>query len=123
MKKFIFFLLAINLSLLAVDVSDINDQIKTPTFKGSCNQLTTFALNNTPTLLTNDYLVDPAVTINSDLSVSWRIDAANSFSTKITDVTDKSGSDCLSNDQIDQQVKQRVDDYMASIKQKLMVQK
>ena len=118
MKKFIFFLLAINLSLSAVDVNDINDQIKTPTFKGSCDQLTTFALNNTPTLLTNDYLVDPAVTINSDLSVSWRIDAANSFSTKITDVTDKSGSDCLSNDQIDQQVKQRVDDYMASIKQK-----
>lgn len=116
MKKLIFFLLAINLSLSAVDV-DL-DQIKAPKFQGSCDQITSFALNNRPTLLTNDYTVNPAVSINSDLSISWRIDAANSFSTKLTDVSDPSGSECLSNDQIDQQVKQRVDYYMNAIEQK-----
>lgn len=118
MKKFILYLLAASISLSAAQVSAIDEQIQTPKFVGSCKQLPSFALSNKPTVLTDEYYINPAVTINSDLTVSWRVDAANSFSTKITDVTDSSGRECLSNQAIDQEVTRNVDYYMRVLEEK-----
>lgn len=115
MKKFIFYILSASISLAAVEINTITDQVNIPKFHGSCDQITSFALSNKPTVLTDDYYINRAVTINQDLSVSWRVDAADSYSTKIAEVTDPSGADCLSNDQIDQEVKDRTDQYVHAL--------
>lgn len=116
MKKIIIAILAASISLFAVDeVSSIAERVQIPKFTGSCDQLTSFALNNRPTVLTDDYYINRAVTIKPDLSVSWRVDAANSYSTRVTDVTDPSGAECLLNDEIDQEVMHQTDQYMNAL--------
>lgn len=116
MKKFIGLLIGAAVSLSAAEVSDITELVSTPQFRGSCDQLTSFALNNKPTVLSDEYYINRAVTIKPDLTISWRVDAANSQSTKVTDVTDPTGTSCLSNEQIESEVKNRTDGYLNTMK-------
>lgn len=117
MKKNFFFIGLFFVSMLsAADVSvTVDDAAQMPQFDGSCGEVVNWALTQKPTIELNGYGVGGGVSLSQDLKISRRITKEGSFDgSGFKDIS--TIADCLKNESIEEEIKNKTDQYKQIIK-------